>query len=60
MRNYRLYLIDGTNHITAASIEITAVDDAAAVEAAYDARGDAYAVEIWNGKRLVGAIPWSD
>jgi hypothetical protein len=60
MKHYRLYLLDGEGRIIAISLEITAPNDAAAIEAAYDARGDAHAVEIWNGKRRVGSIPCSD
>lgn len=59
MKHYRLYLLDGEDRIIAVSIELTAPDDAAAIEAAYGARGAAHAVEIWNGKRRVGSISGS-
>jgi hypothetical protein len=59
MKHYRLYLLDGEDRIIAVSIEITAPNDAAAIAAACSARGDAHAVEIWNGKRRVGSISGS-
>jgi 1,2-phenylacetyl-CoA epoxidase PaaB subunit len=54
--HYRLYLLDDEDRINAASLEIHAPDDEAAIQAAQDALDRAHAVEIWSGKRRVGII----
>lgn len=51
MQNYRLYLLDHAGHIRGPAVEITAADDAAAIEAAAD-KGEGL-MELWQRDRLV-------
>lgn len=55
MKPYRLYLLNREDRI-ADALEGLFTDDQAALARAETARKGHYAVEVWNGGRLVGRL----
>lgn len=55
MAEYRLYCLDGDGRIGGAAELIVADSDEQALEAARER--DSAPCELWQGRRLVGAIP---
>ncbi len=51
MAHYRLYTLDGADHISGA-LDLDCADDAEAIGVA-ETRHDGQAVELWNGARCV-------
>ena len=55
MTPYRIYVLDGQDHVACAR-EDRFASDRAALEAAEDARAGQYAAEVWQGERLVARL----
>ena len=55
MKAYRLYVLNPHEHVFEA-LEGQYADDFAALEDAEAMRADRFAVEVWNGERLVGRV----
>ena len=56
MAQYRLYCLDGAQRIAGAAEMVEGADDDAAIEAARALRKP-MACELWQGRRLVAALP---
>jgi hypothetical protein len=56
MPDYRVYLLNDENHITAVR-ETACVDDDAALAHAADVVGDHAGAEVWQQARQVGYVP---